>query len=144
MRSENNKVGILEYVSDANLIFIFTMPFIYSLIIPVVILHLFIEVYQRVCFPIYGIKLVNFKDYFNLDRVKICYLNWFEKFNCLYCDYANGCFAYVVEVAARTEKFWCPIKHDNKRKNTHDHYDNFVEYSDGEGFRKNKKDLKNK
>lgn len=142
MNNKNNKFGFLEYVAEFNLSFILTAPFIYSLIIPIILLHLFVEVYQRFCFPVYGIKLVNFRNYFNFDRFKICYLSWAEKINCLYCDYANGCFAYVSEVAARTEKFWCPIKHKNRRKSTHEYYDDFVDYFDDKNFRKNKKDLR--
>lgn len=140
MSDKNNKVNFLgDILNVKKLSFIITVPFIYSLIFPIVLLHIFIEVYQRVSFPIYGIDIIKFKDFFNTERVKICHLSWIEKIHCLYCDYANGCLAYSVEVAARTEKFWCPIKHKKRRRNAHNHYDNFFEYSDENGFRENKK-----
>ena len=50
-----------------------------------------------------------------LDRHTLQYLNAIEKANCTFCTYANGVIAYVREVAARTEQFWCPIKHAQRR-----------------------------
>lgn len=145
MSEENVKEETFrKMVPDISFTYLVTAPFIYILIVPVVFLHFLVEVYQRICFPVYGIELVKFKDFFNLDRVKLCHLTTFEKLNCLYCDYANGCLAYVSEIAGRTEKYWCPIKHENKRKKTHDHYKDFFEYSDKDGFRENKKNLMRK
>ena len=63
------------------------------------------------CFPIYGIERVQRRRYFAIDRHTLAYLNAIEKANCLYCSHANGVIAYVREVAARTEQYWCPIKH---------------------------------
>ena len=58
-----------------------------------------------------------------------------EKFNCLYCSYANGVAAYVREVAARTEQYWCPIKHARRLKDSHQSYPRFFEHGDGEAYR---------
>lgn len=55
--------------------------------------------------------------------------------NCEYCAYANGLVAYVREVAARTEEYWCPIKHAVRISNPHDRYLGFLEYGDAEGYK---------
>lgn len=45
-----------------------------------------------------------------LDRHKLSYLNSIEKFNGVYCGCANGLIAYVREITARTEQYWCPVR----------------------------------
>ena len=40
------------------------------------------------------------------------YLNAIERADCAYCSYATGVIAYAREIAARTEQYRCPIKHD--------------------------------
>lgn len=122
--------------------YIISMPFIYTMIFPGVFLHIMIEIYQQVCFRIYGIPLVKAKEYFIFDRQLLPYLNWFEKFNCIYCSYFNCLIAYAREIGGRTERFWCPIKHSKVIKNPHDHYDKFIEYTDGEIFREEWKKLR--
>lgn len=107
-----------------------TIPFIYSLIIPLVLLDVLVTIYQKVSFPIYRIPLVNRKDYFRIDRYKLKNLYFMQKLNCLYCEYANGVLAYAVEIAARTEHYFCPLKHKSQPKNTHRFYDDFIEYNE--------------
>lgn len=116
-----------------------TAPAIYGLIIPVVITDLFVTIYQAVCFPAYKIPKVRRSDYLALDRRKLSYLNLVQKLNCLYCDYANGVYAYASEVAGRTEWYWCPIKHPKNAERSHDYYDRFIDYGDGEDFPKKHK-----
>lgn len=113
---------------------------IYGLIIPVVIVDLFVSLYQAVCFPVYEIPKVKRKDYLALDRKKLSYLTLTQKLNCLYCDYANGVFAYASEIAGRTEWYWCPIKHPHNAQRAHRHYDKFIAYGDGEHFAKKHKE----
>ncbi len=60
-----------------------------------------------------------------------------EKFNCIYCGYGNGVAAYGKEIIARTEQYWCPIKHAERVKDPHTRYYNFFEYGDAEGYRNN-------
>jgi hypothetical protein len=55
--------------------------------------------------------------------------------NCLFCSYANGLFAYVAEIAARTEQYWCPIKHARRVRGSHHRYDGFTPYGDGRAYR---------
>jgi hypothetical protein len=66
----------------------------------------------------------------------LAYLNPIEKLNCLYCAYANGVFAYTTEIAARTEQYWCPIKHALRMKGVHSRYQHFFDYGDAEGYRR--------
>ena len=88
-----------------------SIPFIYSMMIPAVILDLFLFMYQQTAMRLYRIPLVKRSDYITLERKHLDYLNWVEKLNCIYCSYVNWLFAYAVEIAWRTEKYWCPIKH---------------------------------
>ena len=43
---------------------------------------------------------------------------------------------FVTEVAARTEQFWCPIRHARAVKTMHSRYRYFFEYGDAEGYQK--------
>ncbi len=123
------------YVRDSRFLILLTIPVIWALIIPVVLLDLFMFVYQTICFPIYGIPRVKRSDYLQLDRRHLDYLNWMEKLNCEYCSYANGLFAYATEIAARTEQYWCPIKHAQRVKSLHSRYRYFFDYGDAERYR---------
>jgi hypothetical protein len=57
---------------------------------------------------VYRIPRVRRAEYLVVDRHHLQYLNGIERMNCLYCGYGNGVLAYAVEVAARTEQYWCP------------------------------------
>lgn len=111
-----------------------TGPIIYSMIIPLLITDLFVTFYQLTCFPIYGIKKVRRSNYIVYDRQQLNYLNFIEKFHCTYCAYGNGMIAYVSEVIARTEQYFCPIKHARKILGTHSRYARFLEYGDAENY----------
>jgi hypothetical protein len=110
-------------------------PVIYAMVIPLSFLDLTIFLYQHICFRVYGIPIVKRRDFFVIDRHRLSYLSGMEKFNCLYCGYANGLAAYAKEIIARTEQFWCPIKHASPVNAPHSKYDSFAEYGDAEGFR---------
>lgn len=87
-------------------------PIIASLLIPVLIMDVWTEIYHRICFPIYKIPLVKRSNYVMVwDRPSLAYLNVVQKIGCAYCGYVNGLMRYWKEIAARTEKYWCPIKH---------------------------------
>ena len=53
----------------------------------------------------------------------------------MYCSYANGLLAYAVEIAARSEAYWCPIKHANRLRSYHQWYSGFSDYGDAENYR---------
>jgi len=126
---------IRHYLQQSDAMTILTAPVIWFCLIPGVFLDLAISAYQAICFPVYGIPKVRRSDYIVLDRHYLSYLNGIEKMNCLYCGYFNGLAAYVQEVVARTEQYWCPIKHARKLKIVHNRYRNFIDYGDAKGYR---------
>jgi len=130
------KQSIPDYVREHSILTVLTAPVIYSLIVPLVILDIWTTVYQWVCFPIYGVPRVPRSKYFVIDRQKLAYLNAIEKANCMFCGYANGLLAYVGEVAARTEEYWCPIKHAHVTPGVHHRYHLFFDYGDAAGYRR--------
>lgn len=128
------KTGIIRYILDAHPLNILTAPIIYAGFIPFLLMDLFVTVYQTVCFPVYGIPKVRRSDYLVFDREELSYLNIIEKFNCFYCSYGNGVASYVREIGARTEQYWCPIKHARRIRDAHKHYPKFFEFGDAESF----------
>ena len=83
---------------------------------------------------IYGIGRVKRGDYMVYDRQHLGYLNAFERFHCTYCEYANGLMAYMTEIVARTEQYFCPIKHARKILGTHARYNRFLDYGDAADY----------
>jgi len=135
-RHREMRTHVLTYIAHAHPLIVLTAPVIYGLIVPIVLLDLCVTIYQWVCFPAYGIERVRRGDYLSFDRNHLAYLNIIEKINCAYCSYANGIFAYVSEVAGRTEQYRCPIKHAKRLAATHQHYREFAEFGDPDGFHK--------
>ena len=111
-----------------------TGPVIYSMLLPLLILDLCVSFYQASCFPIYRVAKVRRADYIVLDRQHLSYLNFIEKFHCTYCAYATGLLAYVSEIVARTEQYFCPIKHARKVLGTHARYAHFLDYGDAADY----------
>src|ERR1700736_1404782 len=91
------KTRLSRYIRDANPLIVLTAPVIYSLIVPVALLDLFVMIYQAICFPVYKIPKVRRRDYLVFDRHHLAYLNILEKVNCAYCSYANGAIAFARE-----------------------------------------------
>lgn len=111
-------------------------PFIYSLLIPFVIIDIWVEIYHRICFPCYGLQYVKRKNYIRIDRQKLKYLNIIDKVHCMYCGYVNGLINYVRTIAGETEKYWCGIKHKpGGGFQEPEHHKDFLEYGDEEAFR---------
>ncbi|MBL9033466.1 MAG: hypothetical protein JNN33_01810 [Rhodospirillaceae bacterium] len=135
-RHRELQIGLARYVLGARPLVVLSAPVIYSGIVPLVLLDLFVTLYQAVCFPVYGIAKVRRGDYLVFDRHHLAYLNALEKLNCAYCSYANGLIAYAREIASRTEEYWCPIKHARRVIGTHARYADFEDYGDAEGFRR--------
>jgi hypothetical protein len=125
---------LLPYLFGANPLVMLVSPVIYAGIVPFLVLDFFISIFQAICFPIYGIAKVRRADYFVFDRHHLAYLNALEKLNCAYCTYANGLIAYAREIAARTEQYWCPIKHARRVIGSHARYALFDDYGDGENY----------
>ena len=129
------KTGLFRFLLRTRLLVVLTAPVIYIGWIPFLLMDLFVTVYQTICFPVYRIPKVKRADYLVFDREDLPYLNIIEKFNCFYCSYGNGVAAYTREVAARTEQYWCPIKHARRIKAAHERYPQFFDHGDAEAFR---------
>ncbi len=126
---------IYTYVFNASWLNILTAPVIWFGLVAAVFLDIVVTIYQFICFPVYKIPKVQRDDYIVIDRHELNYLNAIEKLNCVYCGYFNGLIAYVQEIAARTEQYWCPVKHAGKIGTIHSRYKKFLEYGDGDEYR---------
>jgi hypothetical protein len=113
---------------------VLALPFIYGMFCSLLLLDITISLYQAISFPLYGIAKVRRRDYLVFDRSHLAYLNLFEKFNCFYCSYANGLFAYCSEITARTEQYFCPIKHALPVPGAHSRYPHFLDYGDATDY----------
>lgn len=131
----SHRIGLWRYLRDAPLAYVLSAPVIYGMIIPLVILDLSVTAYQHICFRIYGIPMVRRSDYLVIDRHHLAYLNVIEKINCVYCGYGNGLLAYAREITARTEQFWCPIKHARRTLDVHHRAERFFDYGDVSSYR---------
>ncbi len=129
------KTGVIAYLLTANFMSVLTAPVIYALFFPLALLDVSITMYQHICFRAYGIPRVKRSDYFVYDRAHLAYLNLIEKINCAYCSYGNGVMAYGREVVARTEQYWCPIKHARKIMAAHLYYTGFVDFGDAQSYK---------
>ncbi len=130
-----SKKNVFRYVFGARVVSWLAGPVIHAGWIPLLFLDFFLLVYQSVCFRAYRIPKVKRSEYMAFDRGDLPYLNIVEKWNCFYCSYANGLAAYMREITARTEQYWCPIKHARRIRATHDRYPSFFEYGDAESYR---------
>ncbi len=128
------RVNLLTFLAATRPMVVLTAPLIYALLLPFALLDLFVSVYQAVCFRAYGIARVRRQDYIAIDRQHLAYLNGLQKLNCVYCGYCNGVIAYVREIGARTESYWCPIKHARHLEGVHARYSGFTEFGEAEAF----------
>lgn len=126
------KVGIFHWFMTVRPQNYLTAPIIYGMVVPMVVFDFCMMFYQLTCFPIYGIARVKRSDYISFDHRHLAYLNFIEKFDCLYCGYGNGLMAYATEILARTEQYFCPIKHAQKLLGKHARYQYFLDYGDAE------------
>jgi len=136
------KTGIFRFIRQSQPRNVVTAPIIYSLIFPVFILDIWVTLYQAICFPLYRVPKVRRSHYIVVDRHSLSYLNFIEKLNCIYCGYCSGVFSYVREISARTEQYWCPIKHARKVLDPHRRYAQFADYGQAEEFHQLARDLR--
>lgn len=139
----HDREGLIRYLATTPILHLLSVPVIWSVLIPALILDGFVTLYQWICFPIYKIAKVKRGDYIIIDRHRLGYLNPIEKLNCLYCSYFNGLMGYISEIAARTEQYWCPIRHASRMKSIHSRYQKFFEYGDSTRFRIEAGNLRN-
>ncbi|MBC7377712.1 MAG: hypothetical protein H7346_09835 [Burkholderiaceae bacterium] len=128
------KTGLLHWLVTYRPQNLITGPLIYGMIVPLLLMDAFVSFYQWACFPIYGIAKVRRADYLVFDRRQLAYLNIIEKFHCTYCEYGNGLMSYMAEILARTEEYFCPIKHAHKVLGTHRRYNRFLAYGDAADY----------
>jgi len=144
-RSENvpREAAPLEQSGKEEVVFpwpgwrtIIASPVLYAMIIPLVFLDLFLELYHRTAFPILGIPKVARKDYILIDRHRMAFLPIMVKIACAYCGYANGLLHYAVRIAGDTEWYFCPSKHQGfSGFRSPPHHHAFAEFGDAQGFR---------
>lgn len=114
---------------------LFSAPFIYAPFFVMIPMDLVMEIYHRVCFPLYGLPYVPRGNYIKIDRQKLAYLSWIQKVNCMYCGYANGLFPYIAAVCAETEKYWCGIQHQKDPNFVPPmHHQDFIPYGDEKSY----------
>lgn len=130
-----HRVGLWRFLRASRLAVVLTAPLIYAGFLPFALMDLFVSIYQGLCFPVYGIPRVRRAEHIVFDRADLPYLNAIERFNCFYCSYGNGVASYLREVAARTEQYWCPIKHARRIVAAHERYPHFFEYGDAQAYR---------
>ena len=126
--------NIRTYLAEASILNILTFPIIWSCLVPALFMDLVVSIYHSICFRIYGIPRVKRSDYIVIDHQNLAYLNWIEKMNCIYCSYFNGLIAWIQEIGARSEQYWCPIKHARKLSSIHGRYHKFISYGDSNNF----------
>ncbi|MDH4134985.1 MAG: hypothetical protein OEV31_09335 [Gammaproteobacteria bacterium] len=128
------KTSLLYWVFKDRPFNLLTGPIIYGMIVPLLLLDLCVSFYQWVCFPVYRMARVKREDYFVYDRQHLAYLNFFERWHCTYCSYANGLLAYATEIVARTEQYFCPIRHARKVLGLHARHARFMPYGDAADY----------
>lgn len=117
-------------------------PLVYSLVLPLALLDAWLWAYQHVCFPAYRVAKVPRGRYFSYDRGRLPYLGPVQRADCALCSYAAGVLAYAREVAARSEQFFCPIKHLRAPESPHSRYAHFADYGDEAAFRRESRRLR--
>lgn len=132
---ERVRLGVFRWFLTVRPQNFLTMPVIYGMAIPLVLFDLCVTLYQMTCFPIYGVAKVKHADYIVLDHRHLAYLNIIEKMHCMYCSYAVGMLDYAREITARTEQYFCPIKHAKKMRYSHPRYAQYLNYGDAYNFR---------
>jgi len=130
------KINLFRYALFPKWQHVLTAPFIYALLPLLLLLDVFASLYHAVCFPLLCIPKVRRSDYLIFDRGHLAYLNLLEMVNCAYCSYGTGLLSYLTEIVARTEQYWCPIKHAHRILAAHSHYRHFTEFGDAESFRR--------
>jgi len=95
------------------------------------LIDIFIWLFQNIYFRVFEIPLIHRKKYVVLDRYKLWKLTFWQRFNCFYCEYANGVVAFAKAVVNQMELYSCAIKHDHHPLGQ-DHQKNFFERKDFE------------
>jgi len=141
-RQKENMMHLWDWFGEIPLVQLLSAPVVYIMIVPAVLLDMMLFVYQNVVSRVFKIEFGKRSDYIVFDRQYLGYLNVVEKLNCLYCAYFNGLLQYASSIAARTEFYFCPIKHAKKIAYTHEYYHTFLMYGNGDAYQKKLKELR--
>jgi len=141
-RQKENMMHLWDWFGEIPLVQLFSAPVVYVMIVPAVLLDMMLFVYRNVVSRVFKIEFGKRSDYIVYDRQYLGYLNVVEKLNCLYCAYFNGLMQYASSIAARTEFYFCPIKHAKKIAYKHEYYDTFLTYGDDDAYQKKLKELR--
>lgn len=136
--------NILNYLKDVPFFHLISSPLIYLMILPAIIFDVMLFFYQQVIFRIYKFEFIKRSEFIIFDRHYLAYLNPIEKLNCLYCSYFNGLMHYAAEISAKTELYFCPIKHAKKIAYKHQYYHQFLTYGDEHDFQEKFQELREK
>ena len=74
-------------------------------------------------------------DFLVFYRRHLGYLNFIEKIHGTYCEHGNGLMGCRAEIPARTEPYFCPIKHAHKIFGTHARYNRFLDDGDAPAYK---------
>jgi len=135
---------IIAYLKDVPFLHLISSPLVYIMILPAMVFDLMLYVYQQVIFRIYRFEFIKRNEYIVFDRHYLAYLNPIEKINCLYCSYFNGLMHYAAEISAKTELYFCPIKHAKKVAYKHRYYKDFLSYGNERDFQEKFQELREK
>lgn len=94
----------------------FALVTIYSMIIPVFILDVWVTFYQWVYFTTMGIPKIQKNTFVVMERWDLSKLTFMQKINCVYCEYVNGILAFAKAVGNQTEVYSCAIRHNHALK----------------------------
>jgi hypothetical protein len=83
----------------------------YICIFALILVDIMLFQFQNIYFQLLEIPKIERKKYVIIDRFKLKRLNFFQKLNCVYCEYANGVVAYAKAVVNQMELYSCAIKH---------------------------------
>ncbi len=82
--SHIERIGVLRTFAGGLSMYLCIPLFVMAHMTTVVVL------YQWILRPLLGTPRVRWADYVIIDRYRITDLTWFDKFNCMFCGYANG------------------------------------------------------
>ena len=139
---KQNMMHLWDWFREIPLLQLLSAPVVYMMIVPAIVLDIMLFIYHNVVSRVFKIKFGKRSDYIVFDRQYLGYLNVVEKLNCLYCAYFNGLMQYASSIAARTEFYFCPIKHAKKIAYKHEFYHTFLPYGDGNEYQKKLKELR--
>jgi hypothetical protein len=121
------------YLLDSSFLNLLAVPIIWFCIFPALFMNFVLSTYQFICFRVYGIQTVKRSDH-NSDGPPKHQLPEPDRINCVCCCYFNVLVSFVQKIAARTEQYWCPIKHARKVASIHSRYDKFIEFGNPKAY----------